>query len=284
VPDGILSATERRRMWDRPSRPFPTIVQATILLILICIGKVIIDLGLSAVTSAHSEARSAALVIGESIFVAAATYGILRRTGARAQAVFPSTVVRGSQAGAMVLMLLGAMALVLSANYLQRTVWPKPDRLVRLTQEHRQGNAWEAVIGPAVAAPLIEETLFRGVLLYAFLGRYSRRTALVASASLFALYHMNPWQMPGAFIIGIVLGSWVILARSLAPCIIGHAVLNLVPWMMARFTGRVYRPPSLAVQPLTLLSFSLAGMLVLGTGTWLLWRASSEGAVIATEE
>ena len=57
-----------------------------------------------------------------------------------------------------------------------------------------------------VIAPLTEELLFRGLIMHGFLRRYSARTAIVLSAALFAILHVNPWMMPSIMVLGIALG------------------------------------------------------------------------------
>ena len=68
------------------------------------------------------------------------------------------------------------------------------------------GSRW-GFLSICSLAPLVEELVFRGAILRALLqGMNSHWVAIVVSALLFALVHMNPAQMPAAFILGIVLG------------------------------------------------------------------------------
>ena len=46
------------------------------------------------------------------------------------------------------------------------------------------------------------------------------------SALLFALFHMNPWQFPAAFALGLILGWIRIRTGSVLACIAGHAIHN----------------------------------------------------------
>jgi hypothetical protein len=43
---------------------------------------------------------------------------------------------------------------------------------------------------------------------------------------MFALFHLNPWQFPATFILGIVLGILMLRTRNIFLCIIGHAINN----------------------------------------------------------
>lgn len=55
--------------------------------------------------------------------------------------------------------------------------------------------------------PFVEETVFRGAILKSLLGSFSRPwVAILISAAVFAVIHLNPAQMPHAFLIGLLLG------------------------------------------------------------------------------
>jgi membrane protease YdiL (CAAX protease family) len=83
-----------------------------------------------------------------------------------------------------------------------------------------------AIVFGCIAAPLLEEMLFRGVILRSFLHQYSRTAAILGSATLFALAHLNVYQLATAFALGIV-GGWLYeRTRSLWPCILLHAAYN----------------------------------------------------------
>jgi hypothetical protein len=43
---------------------------------------------------------------------------------------------------------------------------------------------------------------------------------------LFALFHLNPWQFPAAFALGLILGWIRIRTGSVLACIAGHAIHN----------------------------------------------------------
>ncbi|HEY7642851.1 MAG TPA: type II CAAX endopeptidase family protein [Steroidobacteraceae bacterium] len=82
------------------------------------------------------------------------------------------------------------------------------------------------VLFACVVAPVLEEMLFRGVILRGFLRRYSRTFAIVWSAALFGIAHLNLYQMMTALAIGIVAGWLYERCRSLWPCILLHAAYN----------------------------------------------------------
>jgi len=83
-----------------------------------------------------------------------------------------------------------------------------------------------AILMACVLAPVLEEMLFRGVILRAFLQRYPRGVAIVHSAGIFGLAHMNLYQFVVALTIGLVTGWLYERTRSLWPCIALHAAYN----------------------------------------------------------
>lgn len=83
-----------------------------------------------------------------------------------------------------------------------------------------------------IFAPLVEELVFRGAILRVLLeGLRSHWIAIVVSALLFALVHLNPAQMPHAFCLGLLLGWMYYRTRSVIPGIIVHWVNNTVAYV-----------------------------------------------------
>ena len=121
-------------------------------------------------------------------------------------------------------------------------------------------------------APAVEEVLFRGLILSGFLSHYSTRKAVLASAILFGLLHLNPWQIIGATIYGILLAWWFMQTGSILPCLFGHALANtlalsvkaLLRLEIPGFTGEFGR---VEFQPLW---FDFLGFVLAALGVWLL--------------
>lgn len=84
-----------------------------------------------------------------------------------------------------------------------------------------------------VIAPVLEEMLFRGVLLRAFLRQHARGTAIVASALYFGVSHLNLYQFVLTFLTGLLLGWLYERSRSLLPCIALHGAINTVVYLSA---------------------------------------------------
>ena len=95
-----------------------------------------------------------------------------------------------------------------------------------------------------IFAPLVEEVVFRGAVLRSLLQRMdSRWGAIALSAFLFALVHLNPAQMPHAFLIGLLLGWMYERTRSILPGIMVHWVNNTVVYVVYNLLPNLSEKP-----------------------------------------
>ncbi len=84
-----------------------------------------------------------------------------------------------------------------------------------------------------ILAPIIEEILFRGILLRGLLQKgVSPILAIFLSSFLFGLAHLNPWQFMGAGLLGAVFGFIYYRTKALWVCIFLHALNNTVSFVM----------------------------------------------------
>ncbi|GAB4330219.1 MAG: hypothetical protein Kow0037_05810 [Calditrichia bacterium] len=88
-----------------------------------------------------------------------------------------------------------------------------------------------------IAAPLFEEWLFRGILLNGFLRLYTPAKAIVWSAVLFGVIHLNPWQGLPAVVLGALFGWLTYRSGSILPAIALHALANGTGVLVYWFTG-----------------------------------------------
>lgn len=81
----------------------------------------------------------------------------------------------------------------------------------------------------ALLAPILEELLFRGAI-EGYLLREGRSPwgAIVVSSLIFGVVHMNPAQMPFAFLLGMMFGWLYYRTGSLLPGVVGHVLNNSV--------------------------------------------------------
>ncbi len=87
---------------------------------------------------------------------------------------------------------------------------------------------WGTVLKVAVLAPIIEETLFRGIIMHGLMRNYRSWYSILLSGILFSVFHLNPWQMTYTFFLGLFLGWLMVRTRSLPLCIVAHSLNNLL--------------------------------------------------------
>lgn len=91
----------------------------------------------------------------------------------------------------------------------------------------------------ALLAPVVEETAFRGIILKSLLSteKLSEKPwwAIVISAIIFAVVHMNPVQMPHAFLMGILFGWIYYRTRSIVPGILMHFINNTIAFVLYQY-------------------------------------------------
>ena len=103
---------------------------------------------------------------------------------------------------------LGMLALTVVIDPLT-SLMPMPE-LVRSLFERvfLETNLVDSIIATCILAPLLEELLCRGMIQRGIARTHSPRAAILWSAFIFAVIHMNPWQALPAFVLGVLFG-WV---------------------------------------------------------------------------
>lgn len=81
-------------------------------------------------------------------------------------------------------------------------------------------------ISAVIIAPVAEEILCRGIILKGFLNNYSAKSAIILSALIWGILHLNIWQFVGAFLAGIFIGWIFFKTKSILACIWIHAINN----------------------------------------------------------
>ncbi len=125
-----------------------------------------------------------------------------------------------------------------------------------------QSDSFSMFLYSALAAPVVEEILFRGFVLRS-LRPFGKRFAILGSALLFGLFHGNLLQTPYAFLVGLVLG-YVTVEYSLFWAIVLHLFNNLVlADLLTRLTSLLPQMAGDLVSLLVVGGFALAGIVIL---------------------
>jgi membrane protease YdiL (CAAX protease family) len=128
------------------------------------------------------------------------------------------------------------------------------------------------VVIAILVAPILEEALFRGVILNGLARRYGPQSASFWTAVFFAVFHLyNPWQVLPTFFLGLVLAWLVLTTRSLLSSIVVHTMFNAASLTMVQLS--LERPPGGHPVPYVVVVVvlgMLAGSMALLTGmAWL---------------
>lgn len=112
---------------------------------------------------------------------------------------------------------------------------PMPESIKdSILQLAEQKGIWTFIL-MVLAAPFLEELIFRGIILDGLLKRYSPLTSIIISSALFGIAHFNPWQFVTGLLIGAFSGWVYYKTRSLTPSIIIHAAANFFGFLTRNF-------------------------------------------------
>lgn len=265
-------------------QPYPNIRQAFWLLIyleliMLALFVVVEGIGYAAGLELIGQA-SITILIYLTAFLLALFIGT-RRAGKSLRQLFPIRPVRPALLLSMLVTLVGAVFLISEVNNIIVYFFPMPEWLVegRLRLIGAQGSFLIFFFLVAVLAPVAEEGLFRGLILGGFLKRYGVRKAMVASAILFAVFHLDPWSFFTTGALGLLFAWWFTRTRSLLPCILGHAIYNGVPSLLIFLLDDAEsllaaRAQDLVFQPL---SVDILALLIFTIGVWSSQRLFPQG-------
>ena len=90
------------------------------------------------------------------------------------------------------------------------------------------GSLHGVFLSAVIAAPIVEEVIFRGVVLGSFRKVFLACVSIIVSALIFGLYHMNPVAIVYASIMGIIAGIVYEKRQNLLFPIILHMANNLM--------------------------------------------------------
>ncbi len=118
-----------------------------------------------------------------------------------------------------------------------QTFMPTSDFLLQMEKGIKE-QPYSYFIMIAVAAPILEEILFRGVILDGFLKNYKPLHAILASAFIFAIIHGNLIQGLSALVAGTLFGWIYWKTKSILPSIILHAINNSISFFRITLFNR----------------------------------------------
>ncbi|SHJ53294.1 hypothetical protein SAMN05444280_12218 [Tangfeifania diversioriginum] len=212
---------------------YPTILQAIHLLILYLFIQTIVDFPLALIDYykgtdyLYHPVKKVVLGVGSTLFIL--IYGF-RKSEVPFKKVFPLKFFNPLILIPLVPFFWGIQNLIEQVNIAIEKVIPAPAWFWELFTNIFESDFgwWGAFMKVAIVAPIVEESIFRGLIFQGFRRNYNNFVSVVMSALLFSLFHLNPWQMPATFVLGLLLGWLVIRTQSLILAIIAHSFNNLI--------------------------------------------------------
>lgn len=150
----------------------------------------------------------------------------------------------------------------------------KSNVAVKLLEQLGGARAAIAVSAVSLAAPLGEETLFRGFMLTTLRARYGTAWAIAIVAVLFAALHLDLVNFLGLAELAVVFALLSLRARSLWAAVVAHGVHNFASSVVLYTTSEPDKDPPLAEA----FAWALAGAACVAVGVWLFRLATRERA------
>ena len=215
------------------SKYFPTSMEAIHLLVLYIFLQALVDFPLALYDYEHDTnmlSGSWIAMLSNIVFTLGIFYYGFRKTQASVVQAFALKGFHPALLLAILLVLPGMQYLVGLLNIQVERLLPAPPWFWELFEQMLDNHYgfWGAFVKVAVIAPIVEEALFRGIIMYGLMRNYKPAYAIFVSALLFSVFHLNPWQMTYTFFLGLFLGWLMVKTRSLPLVILGHSINNLI--------------------------------------------------------
>ncbi|MCY1722654.1 type II CAAX endopeptidase family protein [Prolixibacteraceae bacterium Z1-6] len=210
---------------------YPTILQGIHLVILYIFIQTVVDFPLALIDYykgteyLYNPIKKIALGVGSVVFIL--WYGI-RKAKAPVLEIFPVKRFNPLVLIPVVTFLWGTHNYLDVVNEWVAKMIPAPLWFWELFNKIFEGDYgfMGAFLKVAVIAPIVEELIFRGLIFNGFRKNYNAFVAVIISALLFALFHLNPWQFPATFVLGILLGWLMLRTNNIFVAILGHSINN----------------------------------------------------------
>ena len=146
--------------------------------------------------------------------------------------------LRTRQWAVMAWSVVAALGAVIPSAWMQEQM-PELPNIVEEQMAQILSSRWGYLV-LALLAPMAEELVFRGAVLRTLLGwtgqrAYRPAVAIALSALLFAVAHLNPAQMPHAFLVGLLLGWMYWRTGSILPSMAYHWANNSAAYVIYAF-------------------------------------------------
>lgn len=226
-------------MQQSKQKYYPTILQGIHLVILYIFIQTIVDFPLALIDyykgteHLYNPIKKIVLGVGSVLFIL--LYGI-RKSKAPVLEIFPVKLFNPLILIPIAAFFWGAHNFLEDVNIWVAKLIPAPPWFWELFNKIFEGDYgfMGVFLKVAVVAPIVEELIFRGLIFHGFRKNYNGFVAIFMSALLFSLFHLNPWQIPATFILGLLLGWLMLRTNNIFVAIIGHSINNA--WVLLTVT------------------------------------------------
>lgn len=132
----------------------------------------------------------------------------------------------------------------------------------------------------AIFVPVVEEIIFRGILIERFGSKYGYKIAVILSSLLFGVLHMD---IIGATFFGVVLSILYLRTRSLLLPVLVHAANNGAVMLLIFFGDAFNLEPWDTIEPF-LEAIWIGVLLILISFGWLIWFLNRDWKVVHEAE
>lgn len=239
-------------------KSYPTILDAVHLIVLYIFIQSIVDFPLALLdyyNGTHyldNPVKKISLGIGSVAFI---FWFAWRKAGVPLKELFPVKKFNVLLLIPILVFLWAAQQLIGEINFQLEKVLPPPAWFIELFTRifDNDYGVYGAILKVVIIAPIIEELIFRGIIMHGLIRNYSPFTAVSVSALMFALFHLNPWQFPATFILGILLGILMYRTRNIILCILGHAINNGLVLFSIYYFDKIQKADNVPVDNTSLL-------------------------------
>lgn len=220
-------------MEELREKSYPTLLQAVHLLVLYLFIQSLVDFPLAladyytGTDYLYNPFKKIILGIGSTLFIL--WYGY-KNTGKKLNEIFPVKKFNPLLLILMITFFWGIHRVIDVINHKIDLIIPPPPWFWELFNKIFESDfGWfGAFFKVSILAPVIEELIFRGIIFQGLRKNYSKFTAIFMSALLFALFHLNPWQFPATFVLGLLLGWLMLRTNNILLAILGHFLNNFL--------------------------------------------------------
>ena len=145
---------------------------------------------------------------------------------------------------------------------LSRLVIPETtSNIIYAVTKGAENNLLAMIIGLAVLPAVLEETIFRGILLHGYREENLLKLSIM-NGFMFGLFHLNLDQFVYAFALGIILTYLVVITNSILSGMLFHFLFNLSTPLVVYFLNRADTSPEILAYfketpPVTNLTFPI---------------------------